>query len=275
MASASWRWSFPLTGWKGAMIAQTRRLMRHSAGQIEGRTPPRTNIAMFIAISELSHGRRRFSSTPDVTHQKIKGRGRFYKQVSVREVDGRTRKWEILLDSRTLKTPARRPLMFDSMELAMLVASEWDAQTNVTTGIEPATMPLMSLAATALDQIVPHRESTVSTCLKFLPTDTICFLVAQPDPALARKQAELWSPLREWIKKELAIEVATTKDIFQRPQHSPDAVPRAREVLEATDAWTLAAIQSVAMECKSLVIALALAFGHIAPQRVSVFEEKC
>lgn len=43
-------------------------------------------------------------------------------------------------------------VQFDSAELAMAVAAEWDAQ-DTTKGIEPAVMPLMSLASTAIDQV--------------------------------------------------------------------------------------------------------------------------
>lgn len=48
----------------------------------------------------------------------MKGRRRFYKEVTVREkgseLEGqqlaRGRRWEVLLDKRVLKTPARKPL---------------------------------------------------------------------------------------------------------------------------------------------------------------------
>ena len=43
-------------------------------------------------------------------------------------------------------------MQFDSPELAMAVAAEWDAQ-DTSKGIEPAVMPLMSLASTAIDQV--------------------------------------------------------------------------------------------------------------------------
>lgn len=67
--------------------------------------------------------RRGLSSAPETTHQRIKGRRRFYKEVTIRErhAEGGEggggkgeqspgRRWEVLLDSRVLKTPARRPL---------------------------------------------------------------------------------------------------------------------------------------------------------------------
>ncbi|CAN0097096.1 unnamed protein product [Ectocarpus sp. 4 AP-2014] len=141
----------------------------------------------------------------------------------------------------------------------MAVAAEWDAQ-DTSKGIEPAVMPLMALASTALDQVAFDREKTIATCLKYLPTDTVCFLSPDPDPVIARRQRQLWSPLRDWTEEALGIPVATTTEIHRKPQHPPEALARARNLLESLDEWGLAAVQSVTMECKSLVIALALLF---------------
>ncbi|CAN0196198.1 unnamed protein product [Discosporangium mesarthrocarpum] len=148
----------------------------------------------------------------------------------------------------------------------MAIAMEWDGQTGKN-GIEPATMPLMSLAATALDQISLSPKTAVETCLKYLPTDTLCFLMENPDPALQRKQEQLWSPIREWSAKELGIPTVTTTAIFNRPQHPPEAASRAQALRVAVNPSTLAAIQGVAMDCKSLLIAMALAFGQVTPQK--------
>lgn len=81
-----------------------------------------------------------------------------------------------------------------------------------------------------------------------------------------------------WIKRQsyvfvdllqaLGIRVATTTEIRRKPQHPVEAMPRARDLLESMDEWALAAVQSVAMECKSLVIALALAFRETTVEKV-------
>ena len=49
-------------------------------------------------------------------------------------------------------------------------ALEWDAQTNVNTGIVPASMPLMTLASTAIDHVLVDPSDARKTCLSFLPT---------------------------------------------------------------------------------------------------------
>jgi chaperone required for assembly of F1-ATPase len=73
---------------------------------------------------------------------------------------------QILLDGRTLRTPAGRDLHMPNFEIALAVASEWDAQAaGHPKGIQPATMPLMTLVATAIDQCVPNDHFVKKTCL--------------------------------------------------------------------------------------------------------------
>jgi chaperone required for assembly of F1-ATPase len=89
----------------------------------------------------------------------------------------------ITLDGRTLRTPARNSLEFDKIGLALAVAAEWDAQTDTKRGIQPPTMPMMSLASTAIDQISLDPSDAISTCMGYLGTDTALF----------------WAPLGEFI----------------------------------------------------------------------------
>lgn len=69
--------------------------------------------------NEQGERRRGVSTTANLTHQRVKGRSRFYKEVTTRKVareegggEARTgtRLWEVLLDGRVLKTPARNLL---------------------------------------------------------------------------------------------------------------------------------------------------------------------
>lgn len=73
------------------------------------------------------------------------------------------------------------------------------------------------------------------------------------------------------VLQALGIRVATTTEIRRKPQHPAEAMPRARDLLESMDEWALAAVQSVAMECKSLLIALALAFRETTVEKVGGF----
>lgn len=72
-------------------------------------------------------------------------------------------------------------------------------------------------------------------------------------------------------KKELGIPVGMTTGVHDRPKHPAEAMVNARALLEACDDWALAALQSVAMECKSLIIALAVAFRKTTVEKVRKF----
>src|SRR5271167_3434132 len=58
--------------------------------------------------------------------------------------------FEIPLDGRPIRTPARHPLAFPTSALAEAAAAEWDAQGEF---IEPVQMPLTRLANTIIDGV--------------------------------------------------------------------------------------------------------------------------
>ena len=89
-----------------------------------------------------------------------------------------------MLDHRVLRTPARHPLIVPSRALALAIAAEWEWQQK---RIQPFTMPLMSLAATALDEPKP-RADVVEAMLQYLPTDSV---LCRDEPGeLADRQAQ-------------------------------------------------------------------------------------
>jgi ATP synthase F1 complex assembly factor 2 len=210
---------------------------------------------------------RSFSAAapPPQTHQRIKGRSRFYKHVGVkRSSDGEA--WQVLLDSRVLKTPARNPLHLPSQELALAVAMEWDFQTSQK-GIEPTLMPLMTLSSTAIDQISPAAELTVQSVMNYLRTDTTCFPVSPSEDAkLRERQDRLWTPIRQALEEEMGIVLHVSDGGLARPEHPAATVRRIQALLESLPSLELAAVQCITMDCKSLVIALALAHRLITVQ---------
>ena len=209
------------------------------------------------------------SSAPvqDTVHQRIKGRRRFYKTVSVRPVEGEENAWEILLDRHVLRTPGRRPLRLPTETLARAVAAEWDAQVAAS-GIEPTVMPLMTLTATAIDQIAVQPAVTIENVMRYLPTDTVCFFAPEYDRIMRKRQHQRWEPLHQWMSQSVGAELGRTMDNLARPKHDPTAVSKVQSVVEALDPFTLSAVQCITMECKSLVIALAVAHRHISIEQV-------
>lgn len=72
-------------------------------------------------------------------------------------------------------------------------------------------MPLMSLAATAIDQ-PQHRDVVIETMLQYVPTDPI---LCRVEPGVvADKQAELLNPILDWVKQEVGAVLEPSDSIF-------------------------------------------------------------
>lgn len=222
----------------------------------------------------------RISLSPMI-HQTVAGRSRFYKQVHIEPVESEpTQGYRILLDSRVLKTPARAPLHLPTMELAMAIAAEWDAQIDKSRGIQPSTMPLMTLASTAIDQVSMDSAPVKKTVLSYLPTDTALFFTTAEDRILQKKQKQHFQPTVRWLKRSFDIECKTTESFAGRIQHDEREARKMRILVDAisADPFALTCLQCATMECKSIVLALAFLCRHLTldqARAASRLEEEC
>ncbi|WP_157216726.1 ATP12 family chaperone protein [Flavisphingomonas formosensis] len=177
---------------------------------------------------------------------------RFYKTVAIG--DDRS----ILLDGRSVKTPARQPLMLPGAALAEAVAEEWRAQGET---IDPRTMPLTGLANAAIDRVAPDPDAFTATLAPYAETDLLCYRADEPADLVAR-QAEAWDPLLEWARGRYDIGFEVVTGIVHRAQHEA-TVARLAAALAACDPFRLAALSPLVTIGGSLVAALALAEGRI------------
>lgn len=157
-----------------------------------------------------------------------------------------------------MRTPARHNLHLPTYELALCIAAEWDSQTDARKGIEPVTMPMMTLASTAIDQVRVDPESTIRTCMKYLHTDSALFFTEESDRILLKKQRENLLPAIEWVNSNLGVHLATTTTATSKLDHPTDTVSKLEQFIRGMDHFTLACLQCAVMECKSLVLGLAL-----------------
>ena len=183
---------------------------------------------------------------------------RVYKEVAARPVEGG---WGVFLDGRTLRTPAKRELTVPSQRLAEAIAAEWNAQE---TEIRPDRMPLMRLAATALDRTSGERDKIIAEIANYAGTDLVCYRAEQP-PALAARQEAAWQPLIAWAAGRYDAGLAVTAGIVPAPQ-SPASLKAFAGVVGAFDDFRLTALQALTGACGSLVIALALTEGRLDAQ---------
>lgn len=174
---------------------------------------------------------------------------RFYKDVSVERADNGFR---VALDGRPIRTMAGAPQVVPSAALAEAMAEEWRQQGEE---IDPKDFVLRDLADYAIDQIAPDKPAAVDKVLSYAETDTLCYR-ADPDEPLFRRQQELWEPLVRAAEQRHAIRLERVSGIVHRPQ-SEAAIARLRQALEQQDAFTLAALHTLASLAASLIVALA------------------
>lgn len=179
---------------------------------------------------------------------------RFYKTTGVDAVDGGFR---VLLDGRSLKTPARAELVVPVEGLAHAVAEEWDAQAEE---IAPDAMPITRLATTAADRMPGLREAAVQEIANYAGTDLVCYRADHPDD-LVKRQHAAWQPALDWIAKRYDITFDLTEALV--PVAQPEAtLERVRSVIEAIDDWPLVGIHGATTSLGSVVLALALWHGR-------------
>ena len=175
----------------------------------------------------------------------------------------------VALDGRRIRTPARGVLAVPSRALAMAIAGEWDMQKE---SVEPSSMPMMTLASTAIDQVAADREFVIANILRYLPNDTTCYF-AQPaeERLLSRKQHQVWTPLHDVLSSpsHLGVRPSTVLGLTLSPgglPHPPPLLAVASAIVRALPDLELAALQSVTMEAKSLLVGLGVHRGVLTAE---------
>lgn len=178
---------------------------------------------------------------------------RFYQDAAV--VAGESG-FEIHLDGRPVRTPAREPLALPTHRLAEAVAEEWRAQGDV---VDPRSMPFTGLANGAIDQIAPNRESFAAGIARYAESDLLCYRAEGPTELVVRESAA-WDPLLEWAMARYDVAFRVTQGII--PVAQPDeTLARLTGVVTAFDPFTLAGLSTLVTLSGSLVCGLAVVEG--------------
>ncbi len=180
---------------------------------------------------------------------------RFYEAVAITPADGG---FALLLDGRSVKTPARAAFVVPSVALAEAVADEWRAQGE---HIDPATMPLTQHINAGLDRIAPNRGQVLDELVRYAETDQCCYRADEPEELVAR-QAAAWDPLLAWAKTEFGFELAVTSGIMPAEQ-PPATLDRARATLVPMHDCALSALHTVTAISGSLIMGLAARDQHL------------
>lgn len=183
---------------------------------------------------------------------------RFYREVVVMPKDAG---WQIALDGKLLRSPAKAELVLPTETLADAIRAEWDAQKE---HVVPHSMPMMQLASTAVDRVIGNHDKVVAETAAYAGNDLLCYRSDHPEE-LVRRQIQYWQPLLDWGNHRFDTSLRTTTGIMAIEQSSA-SLDRFNRVVAAFDPWRLTALASLAGSTGSLIIALALAERHISPE---------
>ena len=175
---------------------------------------------------------------------------KFYKSVSTGDDPNGT---TVLLDGRPVRSPGKALLVLPTEALAEAVAAEWEAQGEE---IVPDSMPMMSLAATTLDRVLPQRNYLVEEIAKFGGSDLLCYPADEP-PELVMQQQESWGPHLDWFKSALEIDLQVTVGVM--PVRQPEeSLQRIREEVDRVPDWELSSLHTLTSVYGSLILALSV-----------------
>lgn len=185
---------------------------------------------------------------------------RFYKDVAVVAAE---QGFEIQLDGRPVRTPARAALALPNVRLAEAVAQEWRVQGDM---VDPRSMPFTGLANGAIDQIEPNRESFATGIAHYGESDLLCYRAEGPAELIAR-EAAAWDPLLGWAQQRYDVTFRVTQGIIPVAQ-PPETLERLGALVAAYDAFTLAGLSTLVTLSGSLVCGLALLEGGYDPETI-------
>lgn len=183
---------------------------------------------------------------------------RFWTTAEAVEAEGG---WTVTLDGRAVKTPARAALVVPTKALADAIAAEWD---SVEDEIDPRAMPMTGLANAAIDRVAPARDAFAADLARYGENELCCYRADHPD-RLCAAQARAWDPLIDWAQQRYDVSFATTTGLMHVAQ-PPATVARLAAAVAAEDPFALAALSPLVTIGGSLVAALAVREGAVAPE---------
>ena len=183
---------------------------------------------------------------------------RFYTAATVAPADGG---FAVLLDGRTVRTPAKERLVVASRAVAEAIAAEWEAQRD---RIDPGTMPVTRIVNAAIDRVAKEMPAVRDSIVAHARSDLVCYRADGPE-GLVRAQAEAWDPLVAFARDDLGARLILAEGIVHARQSEAALAAIARAVAPY-DPVALAAIHTITTLAGSAIIALAVARGRLTTE---------
>lgn len=181
----------------------------------------------------------------------------------VYEVVAKDGLYELDRNGRVLMTPAGKPYLLRSAVLAEAVCAEWRAQGEK---IDPKTMPLSQLTATAFDVVAKERAKITDKLVAYTSSELLCHRAESPAD-LARKQHEVWQPIIEWCKGGFGVDFSLGGGVMPVRQQK-ETIETLRMAIKSFDDFLLAGLSLAVDSSGSLILGMALANGYMNAQEV-------
>jgi len=193
-------------------------------------------------------------------HQKQKLPQRFYKEVSVGEVDG---KFSVLLDGRTIKTPGKVSVTVPNVELAELVATEWRA---VDKDIDPAKMPFTRLVNTTVEKGEETLEAVKAEIVSFAGSDLLVYRADTPRE-LVELQTKHWGGALDAFATRYDVSFNVVEGVMHQDQPA-ELQPRVSDILASYGVFSTFATMSITSITGSAILAIGLCEGLFSADQV-------
>ena len=185
---------------------------------------------------------------------------RFWDSAEIKELPNG---YSILLDGRSVKTPAKAALIVPSRGLARAIAAEWNAQEE---SINPEEMPFTRSANAAIDKVATQHEEVATMLSDYGDNDLLCYRAEAPAELVAR-QAAIWDPYLDWAADALQVRLIPRTGLMHKAQ-SPDALAQLHAKTVALDAFELAAFHDLVSMTGSLILGFAALADAREPQEI-------
>jgi len=185
---------------------------------------------------------------------------RFWKSADYRETaDG----FSVELDGRSVRTPAKKPLVVPTEKLAHRISKEWQA---VVEKIDPEVMPFTRSANAAIDKVAIQHDDVAEMVAGYAETDLLCYRADSPD-ALVHRQSEAWDGFLDWAAREKGLELRVASGVIPVSQ-KPESLAVARAYTAGLSPFELTAYHDLVGLTGSFILGLAAAEARESAENI-------
>ena len=181
---------------------------------------------------------------------------RFWTSVSLGAADSG---FQVLLDGRPARTPARRPLVLPNEAVGKLVSDEW---TRIGETIDPALMPCTKIVNSAIDGVAHDMAGVRADLVKYAGSDLLCYRAGHPE-RLAERQVVSWDPVLDWVHGRFGARFMLAEGVLFVTQPETSTAAIATHVSGISDVFQLAALHVATTLTGSVLLALAVSENHL------------